>query len=92
MALNPSAIAILPSCASGVLVSAGGLDLLDVVVESAEVGFDVDDCTERAKLTLTLTEVGLVVAVWVLKLLEDCDDTAFGLVGAVVDDVDNGRL
>jgi hypothetical protein len=90
MALYPSAIAILPSCASGVLVSAGGLDWLDVVAEFVEVGFVVDDGTERPKLTLT--EVGLVVAVWVLKPLEDCGDTAFGFVLAVADDVDNGRL
>ncbi len=90
MALYPSAIAILPSCAPGVLVSAGGPDWLDVVAEFVEVGFVVDDGTERPKLTLT--EVGLVVAVWVLKPLEDCGDTAFGLVLAVADDVDNGRL
>ncbi len=56
MALNPSAIAMLPFCALGVLVSAGGLDWLDVVAGFTETGLDVKDCTdctERARLTLT---------------------------------------
>ena len=57
MALNPSAIAILPFCALGMLVSAGGAVWPDVVEGFVEAGFDVEDCT--VEITLTLAELTL---------------------------------
>ena len=58
MALNPSAIAILPFCALGILVSAGGADWPDVGVGFVDAGFDVEDCAEVVALTLPELVVG----------------------------------
>ena len=48
--LKPNAIAMLPFCALGMSVSAGGPAWVDVVVGLVGTGFDVEVCTERVKL------------------------------------------
>ena len=88
--LKPNAIAILPFCALGMLVSAGGVAWLDVVVGLVENGFEVEVCTERVKL-MTI-ELAFCDTTWVLKVLAACDDAAFGLVAAVMVDEDAGKV